>query len=84
MTHPIEQGTRSPSHLLLRLEEIVEALDRRRPQIERVGEPEIAADATRLRASAVQRMALLRRPSATSGRSRPSDRRWHERLYGRS
>ena len=61
MSDPIEQGTRPTSPLLFTLEELVDALDRRRPQIERVGEAEILADANRLRACAMQRIALLRR-----------------------
>ena len=52
---------RSASQLLVALEELVEALDRRRPQLERDGEAEIAADATRLRACAMQRIESLRR-----------------------
>lgn len=46
--------------LLLALQEIVEALDRRIPKVERASELQIAADAKRLRASAIQRMASLR------------------------
>lgn len=48
------------SQLLVTLQELVEALDRRIPQIDRVGEAEIVADATRLRARATQRLLLLR------------------------
>jgi len=56
------------SELLAGLEEIVEALDRRIPQVERAGESNIAADAKRLRAAAVQRLASLRRQmSAVDG-----------------
>ena len=43
------------------LQELVDALDRRIPQIERIGEAAITADANRLRACAMQRIALLRR-----------------------
>jgi hypothetical protein len=49
------------SQLLLTLQELVDALDRRIPQIERAGEAAITAEAARLRACAMQRMALLRR-----------------------
>ena len=49
------------SQLLATLEELVDALDRRIPQVERIGELEITADANRLRACALQRIALLRR-----------------------
>jgi len=63
MSDSVGQGTWSTSQLLFTLEELVEALDRRRPQIGRLGETEITADANRLRACAVQRIALLRRRS---------------------
>lgn len=49
------------SQLLTTLEELVDALNRRIPQVERAGELEIMADANRLRACAMQRIALLRR-----------------------
>ena len=42
------------------LQELIEALDRRVPHIERAGETKIADDARRLRASASERIALLR------------------------
>ena len=64
MSDPIEQGTRPTSQLLFTLEELVEASNRPRPRIERIGEPEITADANRLRACAIQRIALLRRRSS--------------------
>ncbi len=66
MSEPIEPGARSASQLLFTLEELVDALDRRRPQIERAGEAQITADANRLRACAMQRIALLRRTGLTS------------------
>ena len=47
------------------LRDIVEALDRRIPQVERSGEAKIAADAERLRAAAIHRLAVLR--NAISG-----------------
>jgi len=56
------------SDLLASLQEIVAALDRRIPHIERAGEPEIAADAKRLRAAAVQRIASLRRQASAADR----------------
>jgi hypothetical protein len=56
------------SELLGALAEIVEALDRRIPQVERASEPEIAADAKRLRAGALHRMVSLRRQLATPHR----------------
>jgi hypothetical protein len=41
------------------LREIVEALDRRIPHVERASESKIAAEAKRLRAAALQRIASL-------------------------
>ena len=60
VSDPVGPG---PSQLLFRLEELVEALDRRHPQLEPAGEAEITADANRLRACAMQRVALLRPPN---------------------
>jgi hypothetical protein len=48
------------SDQLLALEELIEALDRRVPHVERAGEAEIADDARRLRATASGRIARLR------------------------
>jgi len=57
------ERTRRTSQILSTLHELVQALDRRIPQTARAGEAAIVADAGRLRASAMQRMALLlRRP----------------------
>ena len=56
----LQQQSEASALLLVTLEELVDALDRRIPHIDRVGEAEIVADATRLRASATQRLALLR------------------------
>ena len=50
------------------LRELVAALDRRVPHLERDGESEIARDASALRASALKRIAELEgRPAATGG-----------------
>ena len=48
------------SDLLVALQELVEALDKRRPHLERAGEAQILADARRLRANAIKRIAFLR------------------------
>ena len=48
------------SDQLLALQELIEALDRRVPHVERAGEAKIADDARRLRASASERLKLLR------------------------
>ena len=58
------------AELLDALREIVEALDRRIPQVERASEAAIAADAKRLRAAALERMTSLRR-AQTANRSGP-------------
>ena len=55
MEHPVS----AESELLRALQELVQALDRRIPHIERAGEAKIAADARRLRAEASARIAVL-------------------------
>ena len=45
--------------LVRELEELITALDRRVPHVERVGEEEIARDAARLREKAVRRLEEL-------------------------
>ena len=49
----------SASELARELEELIVALDRRLPQVERAGEAAIARDAAALRAKAVARLAEL-------------------------
>ena len=71
LTHVYAEGALARAHapdaerpaaeLLDALREIVEALDRRIPHVERASESEIAADAKRLRAAALRRIAALRR-----------------------
>jgi hypothetical protein len=69
-----ERHAQTPSlELLAALHEIVEALDRRLPQVERASESNIAADAKRLRAGAVERMAILRRELAALSQARVTD-----------
>jgi hypothetical protein len=53
----------APAGLLTALQEMVDALDRRIPQVERANELDIAADAKLLRASALRRIAALRATS---------------------
>ena len=50
---------------VLELEELIAALDRRVPHVERVGEADIAHDAANLRAKAVRRLKKL------TGQDRP-------------
>jgi hypothetical protein len=49
------------SDQLLALQELIEALDRRVPHVERAGETKIADDGRRLRAAASERIALLKK-----------------------
>jgi len=56
----MQRSATAVSEPLCALQDIVEALDRRIPKVERAGEARIAADAERLRASAIQRIAALR------------------------
>lgn len=56
----LQQRPEVTSQLVFALQGLVDALDRRIPPIDRVGEVEIVADATRLRARATQRLGLLR------------------------
>jgi hypothetical protein len=55
------------SELVRELEEVIAALDRRLPQLWRVGEAAIASDAAALRARAVDRLAELRREAGGEG-----------------
>ena len=56
----VESDPLTPDAELLRaLQELVQALDRRKPHAGRAGEATIAADARRLRAEASARIALL-------------------------
>ena len=59
------------SDQLLALQELIEALDRRVPHVERAGEAKIADDARRLRASASERLERLRDGHADAEDSRP-------------
>jgi hypothetical protein len=49
---------------LVALQELVEALDKRSPHLERAGEAQILIDARRLRVNAIQRIAFLRKRDA--------------------
>jgi len=56
----MQQAASAVPEPLFALQQLVEALDRRLPQVERAGEAQIVADAERLRADAIQRIAALR------------------------
>jgi hypothetical protein len=62
MKHEIaaEEQDDSPTEQIQLLRELIEALDRRVPRIERTGEVQIARDAAELREKAVKRIAQLR------------------------
>jgi hypothetical protein len=62
------------SELTRELEDLIAALDRRVPRVERVGEADIARDAAALRAKAVDRLAEIagERPSLAPDAGRPS------------
>lgn len=57
----------STSSVVRELLDLIEALDRRVPQVERAGEASIARDASALRARAVQRIEELERESSHAG-----------------
>ena len=68
--------------LLQELRELIQALDRRVPRVERAGESAIARDAAKLRATAVKRLheltsqlepAELDGPRLSQGRSEPQE-----------
>ena len=61
MTHAIATADRddTPTEQLQLLRELIEALDRRLPHIERTGEIQIARDAASLRERALERIAAL-------------------------
>jgi hypothetical protein len=52
--------TMTPHELACELRELIDALDRRVPRVERAGEASIARDAAELRAKAVRRLRELR------------------------
>jgi hypothetical protein len=51
--------------LIRELQELIDALDRRVPQVERAGEISIAADAAALKVKALKRLAELERETAS-------------------
>ena len=68
MTEKTRSPASTPKLILAALRELISALDRRVPHIERAGEARIASDARRLRGEAVSRIKALQR--AESGRKR--------------
>ena len=55
----IDKAPRDRAHVVAALRELVEAIDRRVPQVDRVGEVRIAREAAALRNEAVQRIEEL-------------------------
>ena len=64
MTNHTPNPDRSPARIVRELEELIAALDRRVPHMERVGEVAIAAAAATLRSEAVKRIGALERAGA--------------------
>ena len=60
-TKPAAKGTVDRAEQIRELRELIAALDRRVPRIERAGEAAIARDADALRAKALNRIAALER-----------------------
>ena len=56
-----QQAATAVPEPLIALQQLVEALDRRIPQVEQAGEAQIAAGAERVRTNAMERIAVLRR-----------------------
>jgi hypothetical protein len=76
IVHTPNAGT-SPARIVRELEELIAALDRRVPQVERVGEVAIAAAAAALRTEAVKRIGALERAGAAdAARVKVGKYRW--------
>jgi hypothetical protein len=73
MTDTTPDVTPAPARTLAALRELVRALDRRVPQVERAGELRIARDAQLLRQEAVARIEELQRESIGTGPPNPGD-----------
>jgi hypothetical protein len=61
LTSMITKGVRSTAVLIRHLRQLVDALDRRVPHVERTGEEQIARDARALKEKALQRLMELER-----------------------
>jgi hypothetical protein len=60
----------TPRNAVRELQELIAALDRRLPQVQRAGEVSIAREAAALKARALQRLEELEREAATLERTR--------------
>ena len=72
MTETGDDGAAHVKEMLADLSQLIEALDRRVPHLERLGEAQIARDAAGLRQQA---MNLIRRLERTMGSGTDSDRK---------
>jgi hypothetical protein len=61
-------STLSASSAVRELQELIEALDRRVPQVQRAGEVSIAREAATLKARALERIEALEREAAAAER----------------
>ena len=59
----------TPSNAVRELEELIAALDRRLPQVQRAGEVSIAREAASLKARALKRIEELEREAAAAERT---------------
>lgn len=66
MIAPIGDAQTEVARTVRELYELIQALDRRVPQVERVGEIAIARDAAALKLAALKRIEELEREAATS------------------
>jgi hypothetical protein len=64
MTARKDDDVSSSAALIVTLRELIEALDRRVPRVERAGEAQIASDAAALREKALRRIEELTRASS--------------------
>ena len=59
----------TPSSAIRELQDLIEALDRRMPQVQRAGEVSIAREAAALKARALKRIEELERDAAAAQRT---------------
>jgi hypothetical protein len=65
LTEALQRGLVNESTKIRALHELIAALDRRRPRVERAGEASVARDAAALKAKAIERLAELEQAAAT-------------------
>jgi hypothetical protein len=67
MTEPTGPSDRSPTEIVRELNELIAALDRRVPRVERIGEVALARAAAALRTEARRRIEEIERDAAARG-----------------